>query len=66
MARGDRVVAISDQIAELIVERYSTPWERIAVIPASVDLERFDPARDIAGAHRRRARRLGRRGPTPR
>jgi glycosyltransferase involved in cell wall biosynthesis len=45
MVRGDRVIAISDQIAELIVDRYDTPWERIAVIPASVDLDRFDPAR---------------------
>lgn len=45
MARGDRVIAISDQIADLIVERYGTPWERIAVIPASIDLDRFDPAR---------------------
>jgi glycosyltransferase involved in cell wall biosynthesis len=44
MARGDCVVAISDQIAELVVERYKTPWERIAVIPASIDFERFDPA----------------------
>jgi glycosyltransferase involved in cell wall biosynthesis len=45
MARGDCVVAISDQIAELVVERYKTPWDRITVIPASVDFERFDPAR---------------------
>jgi glycosyltransferase involved in cell wall biosynthesis len=44
MARGDCVIAISDQIAELVVERYQTPWERIAVIPASVDFERYDPA----------------------
>ena len=45
MVRGDRVVAISDQIAELVVERYKTPWEQITVIPASIDAERFDPAR---------------------
>jgi glycosyltransferase involved in cell wall biosynthesis len=45
MARGDRVVAISDQIAELIVDRYNTPMERITVIPASIDPDRFDPAR---------------------
>jgi glycosyltransferase involved in cell wall biosynthesis len=45
MARGDCVVAISDQIAELVVERYRTPWDRITVIPASIDFERFDPAR---------------------
>ncbi len=44
MARGDRIIAVSDQIAELINERYGTPWDRIAVIPASIDAERFDPA----------------------
>ena len=45
MTRGDRVVAISDQIADLIVERYHMRWERITVIPASIDIDRFDPAR---------------------
>ena len=44
MARGDRVIATSDQIADLINERHATPWERIAVIPIGVDVERFDPA----------------------
>jgi len=44
MARGDRVIAVSDQIAELINDRYGTPWERIAVVPASIDFERFDPS----------------------
>jgi len=44
MARGDRVITVSDQIAELIVERHGTPWERISVIPAAIDFDRFDPA----------------------
>ena len=44
MVRGDRVVAASDQIAELISERYRVNPERIDVIPVSVDVERFDPA----------------------
>jgi len=44
MARGDRVAAVSEQIAQLIHDRYGTPWERIAVVPMSVDFERFDPA----------------------
>jgi glycosyltransferase involved in cell wall biosynthesis len=44
MVRGQQVVAASDQIAELINDRYGTPWDRIVVIPASVDTERFDPA----------------------
>jgi glycosyltransferase involved in cell wall biosynthesis len=45
MVSGERVVAISDQIAELIAERHRTPSERIVVIPAIVDFDRFDPAR---------------------
>jgi glycosyltransferase involved in cell wall biosynthesis len=44
MARGDRVVALSEQIAQLIHDRYGTPWERIAVVPTSIAFERFDPA----------------------
>jgi glycosyltransferase involved in cell wall biosynthesis len=44
MVLGYRVVASSDQLAELIKERYGTPWERIVVVPASVDVEKFDPA----------------------
>ncbi len=44
MARGDRVIAVSEQIAQLIHDRYGTPWSRIAVVPASVDFQRFDPA----------------------
>jgi glycosyltransferase involved in cell wall biosynthesis len=45
MARGDKVIAVSDQIADLINDRYGTPWERIAVIPTSIDVDRFDPDR---------------------
>lgn len=49
MARGDRVIAASEQIAQLINDRYGTPWDKIAVVPCSIDLERFDPARVGAG-----------------
>jgi glycosyltransferase involved in cell wall biosynthesis len=45
MARGDRVIAVNDQIAELIAERHRIPSKRIAVIPAAVDFDRFDPAK---------------------
>jgi hypothetical protein len=45
MARGDRIIAVGDQIADLIIDRHGTPWERIAVIPASIDVAEFDPAR---------------------
>ncbi len=44
MVLGYRVVASSDQLADLIKDRYGTPWERIVVVPASVDVEKFDPA----------------------
>jgi glycosyltransferase involved in cell wall biosynthesis len=45
MVRGDRVIAVSEQLAQLINDRYGTPWERIAVLPAIIDFERFDSAR---------------------
>jgi glycosyltransferase involved in cell wall biosynthesis len=44
MARGTRVFAVSDQIAQLINDRYGTPWDKIAVVPSSIDFDRFDPA----------------------
>ncbi len=50
MARGDRIVAVSDQLAELISERYRIASDRIDVVPASVDLTLFDPAH--VSAHR--------------
>ncbi len=45
MARGARVIAVSDQIAQLINDRYGTPWDKIAVVPCSIDFDRFDPAK---------------------
>jgi len=44
MARGDRVIAVSEQIAQLVNDRYGLPWERIVVVPTSIEFERFDPA----------------------
>jgi len=44
MARGDRIVTVSEQLAELISDRYRVPAERIHVVPASVDLALFDPS----------------------
>jgi len=47
MARGDHIVAVSEQIAQLINDRYGTPknkiWERITVLPVSIDVDRFNP-----------------------
>jgi glycosyltransferase involved in cell wall biosynthesis len=44
MARGERIIAMSDQIAEAITERYGVAAERIVVAPAHIDVARFDPA----------------------
>lgn len=44
MARGERVIAMSDQIAEAIAERHEIDADRIVVAPAHIDSSRFDPA----------------------
>ncbi|MBE9603885.1 glycosyltransferase family 4 protein [Acetobacteraceae bacterium H6797] len=44
MARGERVIAISEYIAGLIRARHRVPPERIRLIPRGVDERRFDPA----------------------
>src|SRR4029077_3552540 len=37
-------LAVSEQIAQLINDRYGIPWERISVVPCSIDFDRFNPA----------------------
>ncbi|MCR0982282.1 glycosyltransferase family 4 protein [Roseomonas populi] len=44
MARGDRVIAISDYIADLVRARHGVGPDRLRVIPRGVDPTRFDPA----------------------
>lgn len=44
MARGERVIAISDYVAEHIRTRYAVPPERLRLIPRGVDTTEFDPA----------------------
>jgi len=44
MAQGDRVIAVSEFIRELIVSRYHTPAEKLRLIPGGVDPVKFDPA----------------------
>ena len=44
MARGERVIAISRFIAELIQVRHGTDPARIRLIPRGVDIRVFDPA----------------------
>ena len=45
MARGDRVIAISRYVANLLVERHGTDPARVRIIPRGVDPVLFDPAR---------------------
>jgi glycosyltransferase involved in cell wall biosynthesis len=45
MARGEQVIAMSDQIADIIAERHRVAAERIVVIPSHIDISRFDPTR---------------------
>ena len=44
MTRGDRVIAVSDHVAEHVRERYGVPPGRLRVIHRGVDTSRFDPA----------------------
>jgi glycosyltransferase involved in cell wall biosynthesis len=44
MIRGDRIIAVNDQIADLICDRYGLSSSRIDVVPASIDFDRFNPA----------------------
>src|SRR5690606_38387801 len=45
MVRGDRVIAVSNFIADHIQEHYNTPEDRIRVIYRGIDTLRFDPDR---------------------
>ena len=44
MARGERVIAISEFVGRFAAETYGVPAERLRVIPRGVDFDRFDPA----------------------
>jgi glycosyltransferase involved in cell wall biosynthesis len=44
MARGDRVIAISNYVAEHVRGAYGVGPDRLRIIPRGVDLEAFDPA----------------------
>lgn len=43
MARGERVIAISQFIASHIHQYYGASWERVRVVPRGIDLSIFDP-----------------------
>jgi glycosyltransferase involved in cell wall biosynthesis len=44
MVRGERVIVVSDQLADLVRRRYRLPQDRIALIPRGIDFDAFDPA----------------------
>jgi glycosyltransferase involved in cell wall biosynthesis len=44
MVRGDRVIAISNFIADHIRERFHVDDDRLVTVPRGINLERFDPA----------------------
>ncbi len=45
MARGDRVIAVSDFIADHVRDNYRVGDERLRVVPRGIDVNAFDPAR---------------------
>ncbi len=45
MVRGDRVIAISDFIADHVREQYHVDDDRLVTIRRGINLERFDPAK---------------------
>lgn len=44
LARGDRVIAPSSYVANVLMEHYRIPRERITVVPRGIDTATFDPA----------------------
>jgi glycosyltransferase involved in cell wall biosynthesis len=48
MARGERIIAISDFVARHVIETYGVPPARITIVHRGVDVARFDPARTSA------------------
>jgi glycosyltransferase involved in cell wall biosynthesis len=57
MVRGERVIALSDQIADAIAERHGVAAGRIVVVPPHIDFVEFDPAK--VAPHRVEAVRTG-------
>ncbi len=43
MSSGDRVIGISDYVADHVCQRYGVGPDRLRVIPRGVDLQEFDP-----------------------
>jgi len=45
MAYAERVIAVSETVAEHLRTSYPMPSGRLSVVPPGIDLQRFDPAR---------------------
>src|SRR4029077_12875395 len=45
MAKGERVIAISDFVGEHVVQTYRVGPDRLRIIPRGVDIAAFDPRR---------------------
>lgn len=43
MAKGDRVIAISDYVADHVRQAYGVPEDRLRVIHRGIDIHQFDP-----------------------
>jgi glycosyltransferase involved in cell wall biosynthesis len=59
MARGERVIAISDFVARHVAAAYRVPPERLRIVPRGVDVARFDPSRVSPERVIEQARHLG-------
>ena len=42
---GERTIAVSEDLREMLIKRYHTPAEQITVIPNGVDTDRFHPGK---------------------
>lgn len=59
MARGDRVIVISDFIAEYARKNFGVPEEKMVHIPGGFDEERFDPEQVSEERQKKARERLG-------
>ncbi|HXQ50666.1 MAG TPA: glycosyltransferase family 4 protein [Stellaceae bacterium] len=59
MAGGERVIAISEFVANHVIATYGVPAERVIVVPRGVDLVRFDPEHTAPDRFVRLAREWG-------
>jgi len=56
MAKGDRVIAVSAFIGDMVQARHGTGDDRLRIIPGGVDVGKFDPAAVLGDRVRRLAR----------